>query len=123
MHQGLDDFIAWSQDRPDRLQYHDADYDQDVVSFRATALGTVFWSAYPKHRDGAKLKAWPGSADRLPSDVRRHAIDELLALSSREQLGEGTTLRISFRVLKSAAHRDRVKALMVRLLDEVHHPR
>jgi hypothetical protein len=114
----LDDFIAWSETRPEAVAFADHEYDQNVVSFRETANNYVLWSAYPKIDGGAKFEILPGAADALDPTVRENALSILRSLT-REPLSDATTLRLPFAALKKQRSRDRVKELLVHLIADL----
>jgi hypothetical protein len=116
----LDDFITWSATK-NELEHADHDYKQGVVSFRITPE-LIFWSAYPKAEDnhGAKFEILPGSASRLSSDAREHALKVLKGLTD-EPISMETTLRIRFAALRSNERRERVKSLLETLIIRLRH--
>jgi hypothetical protein len=110
----LDDFIAWSDARPERLAHAERHYKQHVVSFLDKKSHFIVWSAYPRADDGAKLEIFPG-VDTLGDEARSHAV-EVLGGVCRDPISEEATLRVPFPALRSDGSRERVKALIDELL-------
>lgn len=110
----LDDLIQWSARQPG-LEFFDNNNEQGVISFRRKGAGPVFWAAYARASDGAKLELLPRSGDAITAESREMA-REVLQSFTREELENETTLRIPFQALKGPATRTRVKELMGKLL-------
>lgn len=111
----LDHFIDWSFKRSAEIDHFDGNYDQHVVSFKHRATGVVFWSAYPRRGDGAKLEILPGGHGSLSVDRLQDALSVIGAIS-KEPVSDATTLRIPFSALKSELRREYVTALLERML-------
>jgi hypothetical protein len=110
----VDDFIAWSLKHPAAVK-HAAGYGQDVVAFTRTRDGAVLWSAFPRRNDGAKLELLPGKSAAM-DDALRQEVLEVMQPFSETPLEAKSKLLAPFLKLKRSETRQKVKALLERLI-------
>lgn len=110
----LDHFIRWSEKRSDVAPL-EADYNAQVVSFVRTSDQAVVWTASPIRLDGARFEVMPRLRRSLTTEQMQDALDVFHSLSA-EPPADQSMLRVRFGALKGPASRDRVTALLERLL-------
>jgi len=111
--QVLDYFIAWSHARGDVVPL-EADYNEHAVSFMRTSDRAVLWTASPIRGDGARFEVLPRMRRALSEEQLRDAKEVFTSLNI--EASEDSILRVRFAALKAPATRERVTALMERLL-------
>jgi len=112
--QVLDHFIAWSKARTDVAPL-EAEYNEHAVSFVRTSDRAVLWTASPVRVDGARFEVLPRMRRTLSEEQALDAKEVFDSLSV-EQNEDESMLRVRFSALKGPATRDRVTALLERLL-------
>lgn len=112
--QVLDHFIAWSRGRADVAPL-EAEYNEHAVSFVRTSDRAVLWTASPVRVDGARFEVLPRMRRAL-SDEQMQDAKEVFDSLSVEQNDDESMLRVRFSALKGPATRERVTALLERLL-------
>ncbi len=112
--QVLDHFIAGSRARADVVPL-EVDYNEHAVSFIRTSDRAVLWTASPIRGDGARFEVLPRMRRALSEEQLRDAREVFSSLNI-ELAADDALLRVRFAALKAPATRERVTALMDRLL-------
>lgn len=112
--QVLDHFITWSRGRTDVAPL-ESDYNEHAVSFVRTSDRAVLWTASPVRVDGARFEVLPRMRRALSEEQMQDA-REVFDSISVEQNDDQSMLRVRFSALKGPVSRDRVTALLERLL-------
>lgn len=113
----LDDLIAWSVARADRLAFRADSGRGDALSFGPIKGKGALWSAQTVARNAPFLEIAPAGGVTLTAECRAHVMATLNA-HSRAALVDGDRLRIGFAALKNVAARTAVLALLDELLDQ-----
>jgi hypothetical protein len=112
--QVLDHFIAWSRTRGDVAPV-EIDYNEHAVSFMRTSDRAVLWTASPIRGDGARFEVLPRMRRALNEEQLKDAREVFTSLNI-ELAEDDSILRVRFAALKAPATRERVTALLERLL-------